>query len=294
MIDSKSLSKKENFYFIVFDEANKSAATFAKKINLELGIKSMSFHEVCEHDLKNTDNKIESLGIVNKKHAYKKYICLILGGDGFLLRVVHFFLNTRNIFFYGINFGTVGFLLNDKKHVQDLISSIEEAEVTEIFPLVAIAKNTDGQTKTLFAINEVSLLRQTNQASHISISLGGRVYMKNLVADGVVISTACGSTAYNFSVHGPIFHPYNNAINICPISSFRPRHWRGALISDKFEINISILDTNKRPTSLSCDFYFEPDIANVKIKIDTSKPIGLLFDREKTLEQKILEEQFTF
>jgi len=273
MLDAKNFAKLGHKYTIVFDETNEQSCIFAKKLSLELGFLTFNIEQA-------TTKKNEMEGTL-----------IILGGDGFLLRVAHIFVGKLNIKFYGINFGTIGFLLNEKKSINNLITNLESASESIIYPLRADITKADGTSSSILAINEISFLRQTNQASHLQIEVEN-AGLENLVCDGIVISTAVGSTAYNFSVHGPIFSPSAGLISICPISPFRPRHWRGALVSDKLAIKISCNDTAKRPTSLSGDFYFEADIKTAKITTDFTKPLCLLFNRNKTLETKVLHEQF--
>jgi len=279
-LDPKHFGKKGFKYLVIYDQTNKQACVYSKKINLELGIDCFMLSEINE----------ELVEQAEKNSA----LIIVLGGDGFLLKTLHLFILVRSVCFYGINFGTVGFLLNQIPSTQDLISNIESSIQSTIYPLRAKIKKTDSQTLNILAVNEISLLRQTNQASNIEILINSEQKMKCLVSDGILISTPAGSTAYNFSVHGPILDPDSNLLSICPISPFRPRHWRGALVKDDAEIVINVLHTKKRPTSLSADFYFEPDILSATITLDRKIPINLLFNKTKTLSNKVIDEQFLF
>ena len=262
-------------FCIIADEFNEQAVGFASQLETILDIKYCTIA-----GLKDGDTKSEAT------------IVICIGGDGFLLKVIQRFLGIKGISFYGINFGTFGFLLNAKKAAADVMQSISTAKTTTIYPLKASLVKTNGMQKDVYAVNEISFLRQTNQASHFCISIDGKQRIPDLVSDGLLIASPAGSTAYNFSVHGPIFTPESNLVSICPISPFRPRHWRGALISNDSVIDVAINNTNKRPTNLSGDSAFKTNVERARIITDKTKPIHLLFDANKPFAEKLLEEQF--
>ena len=193
-------------------------------------------------------------------------------------------------FFYGINSGSYGFLMN-KFSSKNVISNLHKARMITISPLEMVVKNNKNQTKKHIAINEVSILRQSRQAASLSIYHGSKQVIKKLVSDGVLVSTPAGSTAYNLSVHGPILNLNSRKLSISPISPFRPRRWRGKIISDKSKINIKNLNPKKRPISAVAD---NIEVRNAKkIIIRTNKKIkfNLLYDQNNNLQKKIKIEQ---
>lgn len=218
-------------------------------------------------------------------------LIILLGGDGFLLKIAHLMLG-RQVCIYGINYGTFGFLLNEKCDVSQLQGLINSSQASLLYPLKINLTNTSGVQKTLFAFNEASLLRETNQVAKMQISIDGQIRLPELVADGVVLSTPAGSTAYNYSVHGSIIPPHSNLLSLCPISPFRPRHWRGALISDTSTVEIKTLENGKRPVSVTADFQFEPSVEIIHATLDKTKPLHLLFNSSLPFHEKILREQF--
>ena len=216
-------------------------------------------------------------------------IIIVLGGDGFMLQTLKKLYKFKKPF-YGINTGNYGFLMN-KFSNENFLKNLNAARGIKIHPLQMNVKTKNDQVKKSIAINEVSILRQGKQASSISITANKKNIIKNLVSDGVLVSTPAGSTAYNLSVHGPILNLDSNKLAVTPISPFRPRRWRGTIISDKFKIIIKNLDENKRPISAVADNF---EVRNAKtITIQSNKKIvfDLLYDNNNSLYKKIKIEQ---
>tara|TARA_Y200000002_G_scaffold353228_1_gene332499 strand:+ start:602 stop:1360 length:759 start_codon:yes stop_codon:yes gene_type:complete len=215
-------------------------------------------------------------------------LIIVIGGDGFMLQTLKK-NKSQYKFFYGINSGNYGFLMNkfsDKYILKNLISS----KITTISPLEMIV-NSKGQTKKVLAINEVSVLRQSRQAAFLSIKNNSKFIIKKLVSDGVLISTPAGSTAYNLSVHGPILNLNSKKISIAPISAFRPRRWRGKIVSDKLKIVITNLNYLKRPISAVADNVEIRNAKKITIQIKKNIKFNLLYDKNKSLQKKIQLEQ---
>lgn len=213
-----------------------------------------------------------------------------LGGDGFMLRTLHRNLE-RGLPIYGMNFGTIGFLMNQYV-VDDLPGRLARAHPSILHPLLMQAITETGNTVTSLAINEVSLLRQTKQVAHIRVSLNGVVKIEELMCDGVLVATPAGSTAYNLSALGPILPLGTQVLALTPISPFRPRRWRGAILPADTEIRFEVLDPYKRPVSATADSHETRDVVEVRIKESREQTITLLFDPEHNLEERILNEQF--
>ena len=216
-------------------------------------------------------------------------IIIVLGGDGFMLQTLKKLYKFKKPF-YGINTGNYGFLMN-KFSNENFLKNLNAARGIKIHPLQMNVKTKNDQVKKSIAINEVSILRQGKQASSISITANKKNIIKNLVSDGVLVSTPAGSTAYNLSAHGPILNLDSNKLAVTPISPFRPRRWRGAIINDKSKIIIRNLDSSKRPISAVADNF---EVRNAKlIKIHVNKKIifELLYDRNNSLQKKIKIEQ---
>lgn len=217
-------------------------------------------------------------------------VIVALGGDGFMLETLHKTLETQKPVF-GMNCGTVGFLMNAYKE-EKLLERVHKADKFELFPLVMHAKTVDGHEVTADAINEVSLLRQSRQASKIRVLINGITRISELVCDGVLIATPAGSTAYNLSAHGPIIPIGAPLLALTPISAFRPRTWKGALLKHDVKIRFEVIDPKKRPVSAVADFTEVREIEWVEIQEDSSKQFYLLFDKEHNLEERIIREQF--
>jgi NAD+ kinase len=217
-------------------------------------------------------------------------IIVALGGDGFMLRTLHRLLSAE-LPVYGMKLGGVGFLMNRYRE-DGLIGRISEAQLVELNPLRMVATTEAGGVSEALAINEVSLLRQTNQAAHIRISVNDHVKVKELVCDGVMVATAAGSTAYNLSAHGPILPLGTDALALTPISPFRPRRWKGAVLPSSASVQLEILDHYKRPVSATADAQEVRNVTSVEVSEAQDVTLKLLFDPDHNLEDRILDEQF--
>jgi NAD+ kinase len=218
-------------------------------------------------------------------------VVVALGGDGFMLEMLHRNLASRRPI-YGMNRGSVGFLMNDYAE-EGLIERIGAAERAVIHPLVMQVRDAAGRAKQALAINEVSLLRQTYQSAKLRILIDGKVRMEELICDGVLVSTPAGSTAYNLSAHGPIIPLGGEVLALTPISAFRPRRWRGAVLPHKAKVSFQILESEKRPVSAVADNVEVRDVIQVDVAEDRSISLTLLFDAGHSLEERVLAEQFT-
>lgn len=217
-----------------------------------------------------------------------------LGGDGFMLQTLHRH-GALGKPVYGMKLGAVGFLMNlhrDGEGTPDLLERIAAAEPAVLRPLEMIASTESGASVGSLAYNEVSLLRQSRQAAHIAIELNGQTRLEELVCDGVILSTPAGSTAYNFSAHGPILPLGSAVVALTPIAPFRPRRWRGALLKADTEVRFRVLDPYKRPVSATADSHEVRDVVEVTIRESRDRSVTLLFDPEHNLEERILSEQF--
>ena len=219
-------------------------------------------------------------------------VIVALGGDGFMLRTLHRHL-PLNKPVYGMKIGTVGFLMN-QFHPEGLSERLARAQPTVLKPLVMHAVGESGATTTALAFNEVSLLRQTKQAAHVRVSLNGVVKIEELMCDGILVATSAGSTAYNLSAHGPILPLGADVLAMTPISPFRPRRWRGAILRAGTVVKFEILDPYKRPVSATADSNEIRDVIEVTISESREKTVTLLFDPEHNLEDRILNEQFAY
>lgn len=219
-------------------------------------------------------------------------IIVALGGDGFMLQSLHQMLETHHILpVFGMNLGTVGFLMNEWR-LDGLSSRLARAKPIKVTPLRMLVETLDGEHFTLPAINEVSLLRETRQTAKLEVSVDGRIVIPELVCDGVLVATPAGSTAYNLSAHGPILPLGSGLVALTPISPFRPRRWRGAILPDRTKIRFAVLDSVKRPVSAVADQREIRDVCAVEIATDSTTPLSLLFDPEHTLDDRIAAEQF--
>ncbi len=218
-------------------------------------------------------------------------VIVALGGDGQMLQTIHLFMG-RNIPIYGMNRGSLGFLMNEYKE-ENLPERLAKAEITKLHPLRMTATDAHGKISIGLAINEVSLLRATRQAAKISITVDGRVRLAELNCDGVMVATPAGSTAYNLSAHGPILPIKAGVLALTPISAFRPRRWRGALLPDKAVVKFEILEIDKRPVSAVADMLEVRNVAAVEVSIALDITAPILFDAGHDLDERILMEQFT-
>jgi NAD+ kinase len=217
-------------------------------------------------------------------------VIVALGGDGFMLRTLHRHLPT-GLPVYGMKIGNVGFLMNRFRE-DDLFQRLNDANVVGLNPLSMIAVTEGGGETRALAMNEVALLRQVNQAAHIRISVNDSVKVENLVCDGVLVATAAGSSAYNLSVQGPILPLGTDALALTPISPFRPRRWRGAVLPSSVRIRFEILDNYKRPVAATADAQEIRNVISVDVFEERDITLKLMFDPDHSLEQRILDEQF--
>ena len=217
-------------------------------------------------------------------------VIVALGGDGFMLNTVHRFMG-QNKPIYGMNLGSVGFLMNTYD-AEDLPNRLARAEPVALHPLHMTALTTDGTEHTALAINEVSLLRAVRYAAKIRIKIDDIVRLEELICDGVLIATPAGSTAYNLSAYGPIIPIGTGLLALTPISAFRPRRWRGALLPHNCVVTLDVIDANIRPVSAVADFTEVRDVVRVTVRETTKIQPVLLFDPEHNLEERIIKEQF--
>lgn len=222
----------------------------------------------------------------------KASVIVALGGDGTLLDMLRSTMHL-DIPIYGMNCGTVGFLMN-KYQPLDLPERIAAADPVVINPLKMVATDARGKVHDAMAINEIALLRETRQTARIAIKVGGQVRLEQLICDGILLATPAGSTAYNLSAHGPILPIMSNLLALTPISPFRPRRWRGALLPYDAEVEFDVLDGDFRTVSATADKLEVRDVMNVKCSIASQIEMCLLFDAGAGLEERILEEQFEY
>jgi NAD+ kinase len=220
----------------------------------------------------------------------KADVILVLGGDGFMLQCYHEY-QQRGVPIYGMNRGTIGFLMNEYCEV-GFLEKLNSAESTELYPLHMTTKTVAGDVKEALAFNEVSLVRYSQQAANIRIVIDEQERLPKLISDGIMVATPAGTTAYNMSVNGPIIPIGSNVLALTPISPFRPRQWRGALLPRSANVEFEILDCNKRPVSASADSTEVKNVASVLVREDRSKSITVLFDSGHSLEERIINEQF--
>jgi len=218
-------------------------------------------------------------------------VVVALGGDGFMLEVQHRFLG-RNLPVYGMNCGSVGFLMN-AFHEDDLLARLRAAQAATLHPLRMRALDAAGHIREALAFNEVSLLRETRQAAKIRILVDGKERLPELICDGILVATPAGSTAYNLSAHGPIVPLGANLLPMTPISAFRPRRWRGALLPAEAAVTFQVLEAAKRPVRVEADYVEVQDIRSVEVREDRSIRMTLLFDPDHGLSERIIAEQFT-
>jgi NAD+ kinase len=218
-------------------------------------------------------------------------VAVSLGGDGFMLETLHRFLGTGTPV-YGMNCGSVGFLMN-RYDEEALPERLARAQVAELHPLRMVATTTHGERHEAVALNEVALLRELRQAAKIRITVDGRVRLEELACDGVLVSTPAGSTAYNLSAHGPIVPLSANLLPLTPISAFRPRRWRGALLPSSAEVLFEVLESDKRPVAAVADFTEVRDVLSVHVREDRALVALVLFDPDQGLSERIIAEQFT-
>ena len=263
-------------YTCIYDSRNIQAEIFAQQL-----YKVYGWEVFADKDFKPTQ--------VSSSDVF-----ISLGGDGFLLYITHILKHFCKIpKIYPINYGTIGFLTNNQIQAVILKKTIETASSSILNFLEVEISCSNGEKFTEYALNDVSILRQTGQATHMKISVDGVVRMPELVADGILISTSAGSTAYNFSVGGAVFNINANLLSLQPVSPFRPRSWKGALLSDQSLIEIEMMQIFKRPVSANVDSKHFQNVEKIKVHLCNNYGVELLFDSKLTLEEKILSEQFS-
>ncbi len=244
---------------------------------------------ISDKNSKSLKIKLKILKILSKNNFNISNVIIVVGGDGFMLQTLKKFKGKKKKF-YGVNSGNYGFLMN-KFSFKNFIKNFLKSKMITISPLEMVAKNNKNQIKKFLAINEVSILRQSRQAASLSIKYGSKQLIKRLVSDGVLVSTPAGSTAYNLSVHGPILSLNSKKLSIAPISPFRPRRWKGKIISEKSRIIIKNLSPLKRPISAVADNLEFRNARLINIKTNQKIKFSLLYDQNKSLQKKIKLEQ---
>jgi NAD+ kinase len=219
-------------------------------------------------------------------------VIVALGGDGFMLQALHAFMNTGKPI-YGMHCGSVGFLMNDFSE-DDLPERVKAAAQTVVHPLKMRATALTGEVHEAYAINEVSMLRQSYQAAKLEIAIDGQIRLDELICDGILVATPAGSTAYNLSAHGPILPIYAPLLALTPLSAFRPRTWRGALLPDRVEVRIGVLEADKRPVNAVADNVEFKSVIEVRVKQDRTAESLVLFDPDHSWDERILSEQFRY
>lgn len=219
-------------------------------------------------------------------------VVVALGGDGLMLQTLHRF-RERTLPIYGMHRGSVGFLMNTFRE-EGLVERLTAAQQVTIHPLMMEAVTSNGMRHRAPAFNEVSLLRQSYQAAKLRISIDGKMRLEELICDGIIVATPAGSTAYNLSAHGPILPLGTALLALTPISPFRPRRWRGALVPDRARIDIAVMEADKRPVSAAADHFEVRDIIAVSARLDTTSSVDMLFDPDHGLDERILREQFVY
>jgi NAD+ kinase len=228
-------------------------------------------------------------GLVEPENAD---VVVALGGDGHMLQTLHHFMSS-GLPIYGMNRGSVGFLMNDF-HEQNLPERLHASELTVIRPLRMVAVDGAGKSHKAIAFNEVSFLRQRHQAAKLRIDIDGRTRLEELICDGIILATPAGSTAYNLSAHGPILPMNSPLLALTPISAFRPRRWRGAILPHSAKVRITALEPEKRPVAAVADQSEVRNIQSVEIAEDRKRSVKILFDPGHSLAERVLNEQFRY
>ena len=244
---------------------------------------------ISDNNSRSSNIKKSLIKILKKNEVKKPNLIIVIGGDGFMLQTLKKNRNSKKSF-YGINSGNYGFLMN-KYSSNNLVKNLSKAKMISISPLEMTVSNKNNQSKRHIAINEVSILRQSRQAASLSIDYGSKKLIKNLVSDGVLVSTPAGSTAYNLSVHGPILGLNSKKLSISPISAFRPRRWKGKIVSDSSKIIIKNLNPKKRPISAVADNIEVRNAKKIIIRTNKNIKFNLLYDKNRSLQKKIKIEQ---
>ena len=244
---------------------------------------------VSDKNKKSENIKLKVLKKVQNTQFKKRKLIIVIGGDGFMLQTLKKFYKYKKPF-YGINSGDYGFLMN-KFYEKNFLKNISKSDFIKISPLQMIVKNKFNKIKKSIAINEISILRQSRQAASVSIKSGSNFIIKKLRGDGLLVCTPAGSTAYNLSVHGPILNLNSNKLAISPVSPFRPRRWKGKIVSNKSKIIIKNLNPKKRPISAVADNVEVRNVVEVKISENKKIMFNLMYNKNKSIEKKIKIEQ---
>jgi NAD+ kinase len=252
----------------------------------------MKFHFISSNTSEAIKAKKEYIDTYNQTAPELADIIIPIGGDGILLKSLHDF-NELDKPFFGINYGSVGFLMNSSSN-KDLNTVVKNSKSTDLKPLKMTAVDEDNKIYDSIAYNEVSLMRQSHQASKFQIKINDTTRMNELICDGVLVSTSAGSTAYNLSAHGSILPLDSKLLALTPISAFRPRRWRGALLSEKNIIKVKVINFKDRKVSVTADNIEFRNIKEVTIQSSKDKNCKILFDKDHSIEDKILNEQFEF
>ena len=252
----------------------------------------MKFHFISSNTSEAIKAKKEYIDTYNQTAPELADIIIPIGGDGILLKSLHDF-NELDKPFFGINYGSVGFLMNSSSN-KDLNTMVKNSKSTDLKPLKMTAVDEDNKIYDSIAYNEVSLMRQSHQASKFQIKINDTTRMNELICDGVLVSTSAGSTAYNLSAHGSILPLDSKLLALTPISAFRPRRWRGALLSEKNIIKVQVMNFKDRKVSVTADNIEFRNIKEVTIQSSKDKNCKILFDKDHSIEDKILNEQFEF
>ncbi len=252
----------------------------------------MKFHFISSNTSEAIKAKENYINSYEQSAPESADVIIPIGGDGILLKSLHDFNELQKPFF-GINYGSIGFLMNSSSN-KKLEELIKNSKSTDLKPLKMIAKDKNDKVYDSIAYNEVSLMRQSHQASKFQIKINDTIRMNELICDGVLVSTSAGSTAYNLSAHGSILPLDSKLLALTPISAFRPRRWRGALLSEKNTINITVLNFKDRQVSVTADNIEYRNIKEVTIQSSPNKNCKILFDKNHSIEDKILNEQFEY
>ncbi|PPR46938.1 MAG: NAD kinase [Alphaproteobacteria bacterium MarineAlpha5_Bin9] len=250
----------------------------------------MKFHFTAANIKEAQEAKEKYINKYNQTIVSEADIIIAIGGDGFLLKTIHDFKDLKKSF-YGINYGSIGFLMN-KDEDKDLHNIMNKSQKIKIKPLLMQGIDVNKNKFQSIAFNEVSLMRETHQAAKLKILINEIIRLEELVCDGILVSTPAGSTAYNFSAHGSIIPLDSKLLALTPISAFRPRRWRGALLSENTKIKIISNNIEKRPVSVTADHNEFRNIIEVEIQTSKNFTVELLFDNNHSIEEKILNEQF--
>ena len=252
----------------------------------------MKFHFLSSNNPEAKENEKELVKLYGQNSLEEAEYIVPIGGDGLLLKSLHNYSKLNKPFF-GINFGSIGFLMNNIIN-KDLNEIVNHSKKSIFKPLKMSAKSIDNKIYEAYAYNEVSLMRQTHLASKIKIKINDQIKMEELICDGILLSTSAGSTAYNLSAHGSILPLDSNILALTPISAFRPRRWRGALLSEINKIEFEVIDNKNRSSSVTADNVEFRNISKVNIISSEENKCTVLFDSKHSIEDKILNEQFNF